>query len=47
LSARGVDTAGRWALLVADDASSAEAIARMLLKRYGIGFRSLLQRHAL
>ncbi|HYH42608.1 MAG TPA: DEAD/DEAH box helicase [Burkholderiales bacterium] len=49
-SAYGVDTAGRWALLVTESESSAEAraeaIARMLLKRYGIVFRSLLARES-
>src|SRR6185436_16053379 len=46
-AAYGVDTAGRWALLEArgesDDAQEAvrvEAIARVLLKRYGVVFRT-------
>jgi len=49
-SAYGVDTAGRWALLTAEATESpeerAEAIARVLLKRYGIVFRSLLARES-
>jgi ATP-dependent Lhr-like helicase len=49
-SAYGVDTAGRWALLSTDDQVSgeerAEAIARLLLKRYGIVFRALLARES-
>ncbi len=49
-AAYGVDTAGRWALLGAgetdssQDAARIEAIARVLLKRYGVVFRSLLLR---
>jgi ATP-dependent Lhr-like helicase len=49
-SAYGVDTAGRWALLSDGSAVSAEerieAIARTLLKRYGIVFRSMLARES-
>jgi ATP-dependent Lhr-like helicase len=49
-SAYGVDTAGRWALLATEETSTAEeraeAIARILLKRYGIVFRSLLARES-
>ncbi|HET7159787.1 MAG TPA: hypothetical protein VFI62_12385, partial [Burkholderiales bacterium] len=49
-SAYGVDTAGRWALLAADTAiendARVEAIARALLKRYGVVFRSLLARES-
>ncbi|MGZ8231762.1 MAG: Lhr family helicase, partial [Burkholderiales bacterium] len=47
-SAYGVDTAGRWALLASDAAltgeARVEAIARGLLKRYGVVFRALLAR---
>jgi ATP-dependent Lhr-like helicase len=50
----GVDTAGRWALLShetgADDVANAkdrvEAIARALLGRYGVVFRTLLARES-
>lgn len=52
-AAYGVDTAGRWALLEAsgtidpdDEAARTEAIARILLKRYGVVFRSLLLRES-
>jgi ATP-dependent Lhr-like helicase len=49
-SAYGVDTAGRWALLETDQTTTgeerAEAIARVLLKRYGVVFRSLLARES-
>jgi len=49
-SAYGVDTAGRWALLSGGEAvvgeERAEAIARLLLKRYGVVFRSLLARES-
>ena len=49
-SAYGVDTAGRWALLSGEAGESAEeraeAIARVLLKRYGVVFRSLLARES-
>ncbi len=52
-SAYGVDTAGRWSLLEAagavepeDEAARTEAIARVLLKRYGVVFRSLLLRES-
>jgi ATP-dependent Lhr-like helicase len=38
--------AGRWSLLSPDKADDVEAIARALLKRYGVVFRSLLQREA-
>jgi len=39
-----VETAGRWALLTSEKADDVEAVARTLLKRYGVVFRSLLQR---
>ncbi|HSL69859.1 MAG TPA: hypothetical protein VK864_06425, partial [Longimicrobiales bacterium] len=45
----GVDTAGRWGLLQtaeADPNDRVEAIARALLKRYGLVFRSLLARES-
>ncbi|MDB5905266.1 MAG: ATP-dependent helicase, partial [Betaproteobacteria bacterium] len=53
-SAYGVDTAGRWALLGGDTAHSqkadreaqVETIARGLLRRYGVVFRSLLARES-
>jgi ATP-dependent helicase Lhr and Lhr-like helicase len=49
-SAYGVDTAGRWALLAsgsdADREAQVETIARVLLKRYGVVFRSLLARES-
>ncbi|MFL6566224.1 MAG: hypothetical protein ACJ8G5_14920, partial [Burkholderiales bacterium] len=40
------ETAGRWALLTAEKADDVEAVARTLLKRYGVVFRSLLQRES-
>jgi ATP-dependent Lhr-like helicase len=39
-----IEMAGRWALLRSDRTDDVEAIARSLLKRYGVVFRSLLQR---
>jgi ATP-dependent Lhr-like helicase len=46
--AQGVDTAGRWALLrgAEEGADRLEAVARVLLKRYGVVFRSLLARES-
>jgi ATP-dependent Lhr-like helicase len=49
-----VETAGRWALASADknaddsadDSDDVAAVARTLLKRYGVVFRSLLQRES-
>ena len=41
-----VETAGRWALLSAERADDVEAVARTLLKRYGVVFRGLLQRES-
>jgi len=41
-----VETAGRWALLATSLESNFEAVARTLLKRYGVVFRSLLQRES-
>src|SRR5438045_5210587 len=41
-----VESAGRWALLSTSLDSNFEAVARTLLKRYGIVFRSLLQRES-
>jgi ATP-dependent helicase Lhr and Lhr-like helicase len=43
---RLVEMAGRWSLLVSDHADDVEAIARTLLKRYGVVFRTLLQRES-
>jgi ATP-dependent Lhr-like helicase len=49
-SAYGVDTAGRWALLSTENTVTGEerteAIARLLLRRYGIVFRALLARES-
>jgi ATP-dependent Lhr-like helicase len=49
-SAYGVDTAGRWALLTTETGlaqeARTEAIARVLLKRYGVVFRALLARES-
>ena len=39
-----VEAAGRWALLSSTLENDFEAVARTLLKRYGVVFRSLLQR---
>ena len=41
-----VETAGRWSLLKTEKNDDAEAIARTLLKRYGVVFRTLLQRES-
>jgi ATP-dependent helicase Lhr and Lhr-like helicase len=41
---RLVETAGRWSLLGNERGDEVEAVARTLLKRYGIVFRTLLQR---
>jgi len=41
-----VETAGLWALLTAEKSDDVEAVARTLLKRYGVVFRSLLQRES-
>jgi ATP-dependent Lhr-like helicase len=41
-----VETAGRWALLKNEKSDDVEAIARTLLKRYGVVFRTLLQRES-
>jgi ATP-dependent Lhr-like helicase len=41
-----VETAGRWALLSSSAQDDVEAIARALLKRYGVVFRILLQRES-
>jgi ATP-dependent Lhr-like helicase len=49
-SAYGVDTAGRWGLLAAstdmDREQQVETIARTLLRRYGVVFRSLITRES-
>ena len=39
-----VEAAGRWSLLASDSARDVEAIARTLLRRYGVVFRVMLQR---
>jgi ATP-dependent Lhr-like helicase len=41
-----VETAGRWSLLVSERSGDVEAVARTLLKRYGVVFRSMLQRES-
>jgi len=41
-----IETAGRWSLLRSEKTDEVEAIARTLLKRYGVVFRSLLQRES-
>jgi ATP-dependent helicase Lhr and Lhr-like helicase len=41
-----VETAGRWSLLVSERTDDVEAVARTLLKRYGVVFRSMLQRES-
>ena len=41
-----VETAGRWSLFSPTSEDNAEAIARTLLKRYGVVFRVLLQRES-
>ena len=41
-----IETAGRWALLRNEKSDDVEAIARTLLKRYGVVFRTILQRES-
>jgi len=41
-----VETAGRWSLLASERTDDMEGIARTLLKRYGVVFRSMLQRES-
>jgi ATP-dependent Lhr-like helicase len=41
-----IETAGRWSLLRSEKTDGVEAIARTLLKRYGVVFRTLLQRES-
>jgi ATP-dependent Lhr-like helicase len=41
-----VETAGRWSLLRNERSGDVEAVARTLLKRYGVVFRTLLQRES-
>ncbi|HJS78499.1 MAG TPA: DEAD/DEAH box helicase [Burkholderiales bacterium] len=41
-----VETAGRWSLLRSEKSDNVEALARALLRRYGIVFRTLLQRES-
>jgi ATP-dependent Lhr-like helicase len=43
---RLIETAGRWSLRAADGVDDIESIARTLLKRYGVVFRSVLQRES-
>ncbi len=41
-----VETAGRWSLFPAVSSCNVETVARTLLKRYGVVFRTLLQRES-
>jgi ATP-dependent helicase Lhr and Lhr-like helicase len=41
-----VETAGRWSLLRPTQSDDVEAIAKALLKRYGVVFRSLMERES-
>jgi ATP-dependent Lhr-like helicase len=41
-----VEAAGRWSLLATERVNDVETVARTLLKRYGVVFRSMLQREA-
>ena len=41
-----IETAGRWSLLASEPSGDVEAVARTLLKRYGVVFRSMLQRES-
>jgi ATP-dependent Lhr-like helicase len=41
-----MEVAGRWSILSLTKADDVEPVARVLLKRYGVVFRSLLQREA-
>jgi ATP-dependent Lhr-like helicase len=41
-----IETAGRWAILTSEKADDIEAVARTLLKRYGVVFRMLLARES-
>jgi ATP-dependent Lhr-like helicase len=41
-----VETAGRWSLLRPTESDDVEAVARALLKRYGVVFRVLLERES-
>src|SRR5207247_5124737 len=41
-----IETAGRWSLLAGEKSDDVEAVARTLLKRYGVVSRSLLQRES-
>ena len=43
---RAIEHAGRWSLLVSERTDDVEAVARTLLKRYGVVFRSMLQRES-
>ncbi len=41
-----VEAAGRWSLLASERTDDVEAIARTLLRRYGVVFRTMLQRES-
>jgi ATP-dependent Lhr-like helicase len=41
-----VEAAGRWSLLASERSDDVEAVAKTLLKRYGVVFRSMLQRES-
>ena len=41
-----VETAGRWSLLASERSDDVEAVAKTLLRRYGVVFRSMLQRES-
>jgi ATP-dependent Lhr-like helicase len=41
-----IEVAGRWSLLSSTRIDDVEAVAKVLLKRYGVVFRSVLQREA-
>jgi ATP-dependent Lhr-like helicase len=43
---RAIEGAGRWSLLTAEGSGNFEAIARALLKRYGVVFRAMLMRES-
>ena len=41
-----VEAAGRWSLLASERADDVEVVAKTLLKRYGVVFRTMLQRES-
>jgi ATP-dependent Lhr-like helicase len=41
-----IETAGRWSLLTVEKNDDVETVARVLLKRYGVVFRSLMERES-